>query len=185
MDKSTLRKEILKERDGMTDQAVENLSKTITEMFLDSDYYKNFDVIYTYVSYNHEVVTDDIIKRAWKDGKKVAVPKVFGDNMAFCYIESFADLAPGYNGIMEPVSEKIAYDDKVLMLTPGLAFDRNFNRIGYGKGYYDKFLDRNMCEKFFKVALCYEFQLVDEIECEEHDEKVQVIITPDVILENK
>ena len=177
MKKTELRNIILEKRKNMSEEDIEKYSKLISKSFLESDFYKENDVIYAYVNYSQEVITDYILKQAWLDGKKVAAPKVFGDNMAFCYINSFSDLAPGYKEILEPICNEIAYEEKGCMLLPGLAFDKACNRIGYGKGFYDKFLSRNNCKDFLKVALCFDFQLVDNIDVEEHDEKVDAIIT--------
>ena len=115
-------------------------------------------------------------------GKKVAVPKVLDDGlMEFYYIESFDGIEIGYCKIPEPVGGTVATDKKVLILMPGLAFDRNHNRIGYGGGFYDRYLERYADTEFTKVSLAYDFQIFDELKVEEHDKKIDAIITEDEV----
>ena len=135
-------------------------------------------MIYPYLAYNQEIITDTLIERAWVDGKAVAVPKCYEDNrMEFHRISSFEDTELGMFNIPEPKHGEIVDDNEVLIIMPGLAFDKEFNRIGYGGGFYDRYLDRKQNCRFIKVAFAYDFQLVDHIEADDHDYKVDIIIT--------
>ncbi len=153
------------------------------------DEYKDTDIIFIYVDYNKEVCTETLIEDALKNGKKVAVPKVYkhelssettdGSYMKFHYITSMDDLTPGYNGIKEPDSQlPVAdYDSaNAVMIMPVVAFDKEKNRVGYGGGYYDKYLDSHQVA--YKIGIAYEEQKVDTIDdISDHDIKVDIIIT--------
>lgn len=182
--KKEIRKRIKALKAELKREEIEKLSSQIAKNMIESEVYKNADVIYPYVAYNQEVITDEIIEDAWKNGKKVAVPKVLGDIMEFFYIESFDELENGYFDIPEPKETKnLAKGSKnVLIIMPGLAFDRDFGRIGYGGGFYDKYLDSHPETTFAKVALTYDFQILEHVETEAHDYKVDAIITPTEVI---
>ena len=113
--------------------------------------------------------------QALKDGKKVAVPKVYGDTMRFIYLEDLNGIEKGYAGIPEPVAdEPVAADETALVLMPGLAFDKVGHRIGYGGGFYDKFLSAEPTHP--TVALCYDFQMLPNLETEEFDVPVDLVL---------
>ena len=83
------------------------------------------------------------IEKAWADGKEIAVPKVQGLDMIFYKLTDFAQLEPGYYGIPEPVSGEIVQWEDALMIMPGVAFDRQNHRVGYGGGFYDRYLEKH------------------------------------------
>lgn len=178
MDKKAIRKQISGLKKQLTREQIESFSHDIAARIIASDVYKEASVIYPYVAYNQEVITDEIIKDAWSKGKKVAAPKVFDDYMEFIFFDSFDQLENGAFDIPEPTTTDIADEKKVLIIMPGLAFDPEFNRIGYGGGFYDKYLANHPDTTFVKVALTYDFQIVDHLETEPHDYKVDAIITP-------
>ena len=99
--------------------------------------------------------------------------------MDFVRLQSFDQLSLGYCGIPEPEYGEVIRDEQILMLMPGLAFDREFNRIGYGGGFYDRYLDKMSDCKILKVAFAYDFQVLEHIETEQHDYKIDVLITAD------
>ena len=149
--------------------------------------YQAAEVIYAYLTFNEELRTEFLIRRAWADGKRVAVPRVLGKGwMEFYYIDSFDGFITSAFGVPEPPedSEKLADSDDVLLLMPGLAFDRDHNRIGYGGGFYDRYLERYMAKgtKFYKPALAYDFQIVDRIPAAPFDIKVDAVFTAEEIL---
>lgn len=96
--------------------------------------------------------------------------------MEFVKIKSYQDLAPGYMGIMEPVSDDYASLKNGLLVMPGIAFDTQKNRIGYGGGFYDRYLQQHMSD-FYKTAICFDYQIVEHIMSEEFDIKPDKIIT--------
>ena len=117
----------------MTPEQIEVASRTLAEKFYATSYYRDAVTIYGYMPYNQEVHTIPILRKALLDGKKVAVPKVYGDTMRFIYLEDLDAVAPSEMGIPEPVADApIACDEKALVLMPGLAFDPKGNRMGPG-----------------------------------------------------
>ena len=175
MDKKALRREISAQKRAMTAQEIEQASARLAEKFYESELYRNAHSIYAYLSYNQEVRTEPIIRRALKDGKRVAVPKVFGDDMKFLWINNLYDIAPGAYNIPEPIADgPEADDDFALILMPGLAFDPEGHRLGYGGGFYDRYLANHHHHKL--VALCYGFQMFDHLETEAHDIPVDLVI---------
>lgn len=183
MTKDVIRDEVRKQKRDMTLREIEEESSRILKWLYDSKEYLQADAIYTYVSYNQEVVTHGLIEKALADGKKVAVPKVQGKEMEFYYISSLDDLAVGYQKILEPVTKKLA-DPKLekypLMIQPGLAFDKQGNRIGYGGGFYDRYLAK-YSQTFCKCALGFSFQLYEELETESFDISMDMVISPEGI----
>lgn len=187
MNKTELRTFIKDQKSGLTKEEVLAYSKVITDKFLSLEEYNSADTIYTYIPFNTEIITNDIIERAWKDGKKVAVPKVEGPGVIeFYYITDWASLQPGSYNILEPNTNILqkANDTDILMIMPGLAFDRNHNRIGYGGGFYDRYIQKAKEDNktIKKIAFAYKFQVVETIETEEFDEKVDIILTEDEII---
>ena len=175
MDKSALRKQIREKKRAMTTEQIEAASARLGELFRAHPLYGQAKTIYFYLPYNQEVRTVPMLERAIHDGKRVAVPKVYGDEMKFIYIEDLSGIADGYCGIPEPVADgPVAEDPTALVLMPGLAFDAQGHRIGYGGGYYDKFLAAEPDHP--TIALCYDFQMVDLLETEEFDVPVDCVL---------
>ena len=159
----------------MTEEEIVNRSAKLGELFAQSDAYKNAKTIYGYLPYNQEVRTVPMLEQALKDGKKVAVPKVYGDEMKFLYLDDLSKVSKGYAGIPEPIADEPVADDKTaLVLMPGLAFDPAGHRIGYGGGFYDKFLAAEPNHP--TLALCYEFQMLPALDTEEHDIPVDTVL---------
>ena len=175
MDKKELRKAIRQKKKAMTPEEIEERSRKLGQLFRASQAYQDARSIYFYLPYNQEVRTVPMILAALEDGKKVAVPKVYGDEMKFISISSLDGIAEGYMGIPEPVADgPVAHDEKALILMPGLAFDGEGHRIGYGGGFYDKFLSRE--PEHPTVALCYEFQMLPHVETESFDIPVDLVL---------
>ena len=175
MDKSALRKEIREQKRAMTAEQIQTASEKLAQAFLASDYYKNAKSVYGYLPYNQEVRTTPILEQAQKDGKRVAVPKVYGDEMKFLWLDDLTAVEKGYSGIPEPVEDgPVADDPTALVLMPGLAFDPHGHRIGYGGGFYDKFLAAE--PEHPTLALCYGFQMREYLETEEFDKIVDCVL---------
>lgn len=176
MDKKALRREISAKKSALTSEQIEARSAILAERLFDTPQYRDCKSLYAYLSFNQEVRTDPIIERAWSDGKRVAVPKVTGKEMVFIWIDSFEALGPGYYGITEPIENGPVADDRhALVLMPGLAFDPEGHRVGYGGGFYDRFLEAEPEHPL--VALCYDFQMFEHLDVEAHDIPVDVVIT--------
>lgn len=174
MDKTELRRSIRQQKRAMTEAEIVARSAKLGELFAASEAYKNAKTIYGYLPYNQEVRTVPMLERALKDGKRVAVPKCYGEEMRFIYLDDLTKVAKGYAGIPEPIAdEPVADDETALVLMPGLAFDPKGHRIGYGGGFYDKFLAAEPNHP--TLALCYEFQMLPSLETEEHDIPVDCV----------
>ena len=175
MDKTALRQMIREKKRAMTAEQIQETSYRLKELFLQSTLYQDAKTIYGYLPYNQEVRTVPILEQAIADGKKVAVPKVYGDEMKFIYINDLRLVEKGYAGIPEPIAdEPVADDPMALVLMPGLAFDSQGHRIGYGGGFYDKFLAKEPDHP--TLALCYEFQMLPSIETEQYDVPVDRVL---------
>lgn len=175
MNKQELRQAIRVRKRAMTEEDILRRSEILAEKFARSNAYRAAKTIYGYLPYNQEVRTVPMLRRALEEGKRVAVPKVYGDDMKFIYLDDLSQVAKGYAGIPEPVADgPVAQDETALVLMPGLAFDRAGHRIGYGGGFYDKFLAREPHHP--TVALCYDFQVMDRLETEEFDIPVDLVI---------
>ncbi len=175
MNKQALRAQIREKKRAMTEEEIVSRSMALTEKFLSTDAYRQAKTIYGYLSYNQEVRTGPLLAQALKDGKAVAVPKVCGEEMRFILMTDLDAVAKGYAGIPEPIADSpIAQDPTALVLMPGLAFDRQGRRLGYGGGFYDKFLAAEPNHP--KIALCYDFQLLPALETDSHDIPVDLVI---------
>lgn len=151
-------------------------SIAILDKLMNMEEYKQSTCIYAYASFKNEVMTKPIIQKALSEGKKVALPKVVGKEIKFFYIESEKDLLESSYGILEPKEEcEKAEDKNALLIMPGVAFDKNNNRVGYGAGYYDKYLEKP--NNHYKIALAYKFQVFESICYDEHDIKPDIVLT--------
>lgn len=176
MDKKALRQKIKEQKRAMTEEKIVAASNRLAEQFFATEQYKQAKTIYGYLPYNQEVRTTAMLQKALIDGKKIAVPKVYGDQMRFIYLDDLSKVEKGYCGIPEPIADApVADDPTALVLMPGLAFDPQGHRIGYGGGFYDKFL---MAEPTHPtIALCYDFQMFPQLDTEEFDIPVDCVIS--------
>ncbi|MBQ6851951.1 MAG: 5-formyltetrahydrofolate cyclo-ligase [Oscillospiraceae bacterium] len=175
MDKKTLRQQIRELKRGMTLEQISQASARLMEAFINTSQYKEAKSIYGYLPYNQEVRTWSILERALQDGKRVAVPKIYGDDMRFIYLSDLSQVEKGFGGIPEPVGDGPVADDRTaLVLMPGLAFTKDGDRMGYGGGYYDRFLANEPAHP--TVALCYDFQIVEHIPTEDYDVPVDLVL---------
>ena len=175
MDKRELRAMIRSQKRAMTNEMIAEKSRVLGALFADTEAYQKAGSIYGYLPYNQEVRTVPMLEQAIRDGKRVAVPKVFGDEMKFLWLDDLSRVEKGYSGIPEPIDDgPVADDPAALVLMPGLAFDPAGHRIGYGGGFYDKFLAAE--PEHPTVALCYDFQVLDHLETEEFDIPVDLVL---------
>ena len=174
-EKRLIRKQIFAARKQCSDAQVEEGSHQITDQVLKLSEFMKANHILAYADYNHEVMTRYIIEEAWKAGKEVAVPKVVGKDMIFYRLTDFSQLEPGYFGIPEPVRGEIVKWEDALMVMPGVAFDPENNRVGYGGGFYDKYLEKH--PNLHAVAIAFELQMYRELPFEEHDIKPEKVVT--------
>lgn len=174
MDKAALRLRLREKKRAMTEADIVYRSHQLANLLFASEAYQNAATIYGYLSYNQEVRTLPILEQALRDGKRVAVPKIYGDDMRFIYMTDLSKVEKGYGGIPEPVADApVAQDKTALVLMPGLAFTKNGERMGYGGGYYDRFLAQEPNHP--TLALCYDFQIMDCLPTEEYDIPVDIV----------
>jgi 5-formyltetrahydrofolate cyclo-ligase len=173
--KQHIRKQIYAARKTYTDDQIRLWSEDITGRVTELPVFKRAERILAYADYNHEVMTRYLIEEAWKAGKQVAVPKVAGKDMQFYLLEDFSQLEPGYFGIPEPVrGEAVDWQD-ALMIMPGVAFDKENHRVGYGGGFYDRFLEKH--PQISRVAVAFSFQILEQVPVETTDIFPQILVT--------
>lgn len=215
--KQSIRKQALAKREGLTAEYRSLASETICRNLCTGDTFVQADMILIYAAYRSEVNTDSIIKQALQQGKRVYCPKVFSDIqnasqvplMEFYEIENLDEVLPGYRGIPEPEQNPLKqfsvealqtqYKNQkkeihILLIMPGAAFDRGGNRIGYGKGFYDTYIEKcdrdlhsqiaatihaedNLQMTMKLTALAFACQLWDNIPADIYDKRVDTIIT--------
>lgn len=179
--KNQLKESILKKRSSLPKEGILERSRRIQKNLFGLSQYSNSKTVMFFVSFNSEVHTHDMIKEALKN-KTVVVPKVVQHEIEPSVIIDFDNLVPARFGIPEPIDiMKIAYKHIDLVLVPGIAFDREGHRIGYGFGFYDKFLAK--VPKAVKIGLAFDFQVVDKIPKETHDVPVDFVVTEKEVVE--
>lgn len=185
-EKKRFRTEALTTRNSLTAEQHKRNSDRIIRKLISLPCYREADAILTYISFRSEVDTFPLLEQAFADEKAVFAPKVLGKEMAFYRIFSRDDLAAGYQGILEPVGGMLfetwrndQTSQRVLICLPGAAFDRSCHRIGYGGGFYDRYLGDTACPqmKCVTAALSFNCQIFEEIPWEAHDIRPKQIIT--------
>lgn len=191
--KKEIRKQILQKRDALSDLERQQKSEEIVQKVIASEVFQNSDVFLLFSPYKSEVDVAKLIEYTLLLGKRVYLPKVIGLEMEFYQIFSMAELEEGYCGIKEPKVDLLRRflpkkDEHIFILLPGVVFDKEGGRIGYGKGFYDRFLEKlekNIPkENFYKVAVAFCCQIVDNgrIIKEKHDILPDYVITEHDIL---
>jgi 5-formyltetrahydrofolate cyclo-ligase len=178
--KSEIRKNILYKRNSLSEYEIINNSKIISDRIILTKEYKNSKSIGAYYPTGSEVKTFDIIKHSIERKKEVGLPRVIDSTkIEFFKImeDSFEKIkfTKGKYGIFENSTSTINMEKMDLLIIPGIAFDLQGNRLGYGKGYYDRFLSLRKVK--YIIALAYETQVINEIPNNENDIPVDIIIT--------
>lgn len=172
MNKQILRNKYLKIRKNINNK--KEIDDIIFNKVISLKEYKESNLVLTYVSLKDEVDTFKLIEYSLKIGKKVAVPKCEGDIIKFYLISNLTDLKKGKFNILEPITNNVVTDFKnSICIIAGVAFDKQNNRIGYGKGFYDKFLHNY---DGTKVGLAYKECICEEIDIEKTDIKMDKIV---------
>lgn len=185
--KQKLKIKILEKRNSLSEKEVLEKSKKIIKNLKSLKEFKQAKNILFYVSFNHEVDTQEIIKELLKTKEKnIIVPYTIkkNPNLFLSEIKDFVELEPKTFGILEPKEKYIREfnKDKLdLVIVPGIVFDRKAHRIGYGYGYYDRFL-KTIKKEIIKIGLAFDFQIVDKIPEEKHDVSLNIIVTEKEII---
>lgn len=182
--KKSLREKMLSELAELSDKDRMNISKQLQEQLFQTDLWKNAETIGIYLSFGTEWDTRAIVKEAYESGKNVAIPKTIPQTkeMDFYVVTDESQVKKGHFDIEEPIVEKATYIDKDkidLLIVPGLIFSKDGYRIGFGGGYYDRFLTDFIHPT---VSLVSRKQLKENIPINEYDIPVHYIITEDEIL---
>lgn len=180
MIKESVRNKHLKLRNELKNELVSQKSTIILNKIITSPLYKNCNQIFTYASKDNEVDTINLILRALKDNKKVAVPKIYkGNNMKYYYINNIdKDLRTGKFSVLEPVKtmDEATGDLSTLFIVPAVGVSKDKNRIGYGGGYFDRYFNQHKILSK-KMCIVYDFQIIDEFEEECHDVKLDHVVS--------
>lgn len=172
--KQQLRSRIRQQKRAMAAEDIQRRSELLQRMVLESEAYRNAKTIYGYLPFNQEVRTLPLLQQALSDGKQVALPKCTGTEMRFVLMNDLSRIRASAFGAPEPVDDlPAATDPHALVLVPGLAFDAAGHRMGYGGGFYDRFLARESTHP--TIALCFDFQLLSRLETEPHDISVDAV----------
>lgn len=183
-EKIILRNKILNIRKNLILEEKIKLDEKIYSKLFNNEMFSKAKNIFIYISFGTEINTKPIIEKALEENKNIYIPKIYKSDrsMKAIKLNSFKDLKENSMGILEPVQDG-DYIDKEnidLIIVPGVVFDEEGNRIGYGGGYYDRYLS-DIKEVSNKIALAYELQVLDFIGEEKHDIKVDYIITEEKV----
>lgn len=165
-------------RELMSQEEVQKKSACICERLVQTDWYQDVEWIYGYYPLGNEVDCLHFLEKAIEDGKRVALPRManVGCLMDFYELTSLKQVAEGSFHVMEPTAEcPLVKEHRAVVLVPGVVFDRQGNRYGYGKGYYDRYFAR--FPQLYKAALAYEHQLEDELVVSAWDVRMDVVCT--------
>lgn len=187
MDKNKIRKEKLQERLALSPEEVTGKSGRILKRLLQLDEYRRAGTLMIYLDFRKEVQTGELIKHSMEHGKKVVVPVTDMKNRRLIpslLIDYPEDLAPGAWGILEPdpgCIRPLNPQEIDLVVVPGVAFDEKGNRLGYGGGFYDRFLPQTRPGSFF-AATVFEIQILPQLHPEPHDCPVHCLITEERVI---
>ncbi|BAI79974.1 5-formyltetrahydrofolate cyclo-ligase [Deferribacter desulfuricans SSM1] len=172
MNKNMLRQQFKEKRKNLDRNFVEKTSKVITDNFLSR--YGGFDRYFLYVSFDNEVRTIELITHLKNMGKEVFLPILVNDEILAGYFEDFESMKKNRFGVLEPI--KVTSEDYFdVVVAPGVVFDIECYRLGFGKGYYDRFLKK--IQKKVCVGFAYDFQVIEKLPVEKHDVKLDAVLT--------
>ena len=175
-DKKALRAAVRAKSQLLSPEEIAVRSHQLCQLVLQSDAYKASGTVYGYLPFNQEVDLTFLLTRALSEGKQVALPKCYGPEMRFILIRDLSQIQYTSFGLPEPVADGPVAEDKTgLVIVPGLVFDRQGYRIGYGGGYYDRFLSREPLHP--TLGLCFDIQITDQLVPEPHDIPVDTVFS--------
>lgn len=173
MDKKELRTHIKSLKKQHSRESLLEQSKSILSKLENNKAFIEAKTVMLYSSLPDEVYTHDFLEK-WRNEKKIILPTVVGDDIIPVELSRDTEFATGDFNILEPQNEEYT-GDYDLIVVPGVAFDRNGNRIGRGKGYYDRFLCKHL--DVYRIGICFDFQVVDEVPTEDNDIKMNEVIS--------
>ncbi len=184
MNKTEIRKLVAKTRNNSLDDNINNLSHKVFNNLINSELFINqidkCKVVFMYASYNHEASTNEFFWFFKSKGYAIGFPRITDSKerkMSFFKVDELSELSVGYKGILEPISN-VCLDElvnKAIMLVPVVGFDTLCNRVGYGGGYYDRYISSMTPQ--YKVGIGFEFQKFNKVDSDELDIKLDYIVT--------
>lgn len=181
--KEEIRRRIRQERAKVDEQRWVRDTKKIAAAVIGHPWFADERNLYVYADHKKEAGTGRIMAAAFQRGMNVWVPRVTGDAMLFCRVRSMDELRPGRYGILEPTGTEISNGEEGLMVMPGVAFDETCHRVGYGGGFYDRYLAEH--RELRRMAIGFEFQVLEEVPYEEHDICPEILVTERRIIETE
>lgn len=181
-EKAEIRRRMKQLRQQLTKQEREEIGTSVMKQLFLMREFTECQIFFTYLSHGQEIPTHALTKEAISQGKLVAVPKVTGEGtMTFYQIHAPSDCTPGAFGILEPEGGRELTPDmgKSLLLLPGLAFTKTGKRLGYGGGYYDRYLAAY--PQAFSAAPAYPFSVLEDLPAEAHDIRANALVLPNEI----
>ncbi|MGO1469631.1 MAG: 5-formyltetrahydrofolate cyclo-ligase [Tissierella sp.] len=180
MKKKLIREKMLKKRKKLSKESRDIHSQIIMDKLLSSSYYANSKTIMCFISFSDEVNTHNFIKKAIDDGKRIVVPITFPENKELkpSILKDFKELEPGFYNILTPKEEFKRFIDPQeidLVIVPGVAFKKDGYRVGYGGGYYDRFLSK--IQNTPTIAIGFDIQVVEDLPIDSFDIPVDYIYT--------
>lgn len=177
MPKRSIREDLLARRRHCSVETCLGLSLEIQAKFVDSELFRNAASLALYSAVHNEVLTEEIARQAAALGKTLLYPRVAAAGLEFVAVASVDQLRPGTFGVLEPQGADVRPVAEVdVLIVPGVAFDLRGHRLGYGKGYYDRALSSSL-ERTVRVGLAYDFQVLDVLPIDEHDQTISVVMT--------
>ncbi|TYO98313.1 5-formyltetrahydrofolate cyclo-ligase [Geothermobacter ehrlichii] len=177
MPKRTLRSLVLERRAALDAECHARRSRAVQQRLLATRHFARAGCVGLYRPIRNEVATDLLCRQAWADGKRVVYPRVRGERLEFLAVGPDTGWIEGTFGVREPAGDErvelVAVD---LLVVPGVVFDRDGHRLGYGRGYYDRALAGHGCRPL-RVGLAFDLQVVDHVPREEHDVRLHVLVT--------
>lgn len=185
LEKRRLRREILAKRNALTDEERRIASLKLTERLLGHQWFYRAEVILGFISFGSEIDTTEFLQEALRLGKKVYVPRVEGSSMEFYRLLSMEELKEGYKGIREPDGTTEVFDYRaavragtgMLLIMPGVAFDRYRNRLGYGMGFYDRYLQQKPILATYSIGVGFDCQMTGQLPAEDTDIRPYQVLT--------
>ena len=188
MDKTQLRRQISTRLVKLSDKQRVVQSKKACQFLMETEQFKNASVVMLYLPLPHEVDTTPVILTAWQKGKTVAVPKISWQQRHMLPVEITSlesGFSTGDSGLKNPITGvPTPIDDIDVVVTPGLAFNKKGDRLGRGGAFFDRFFSSKSLDAI-KIGFAFSQQLVDDIPIEEHDMKVDMVVTDEGIIDCK
>lgn len=175
--KAEIRKELRRKLKAVPEEKKKEWDGILLRHILSLPEIEKAEWVYGYMALSWEAGTRELLLALLERGKRVALPRVLGEEMDFFEIRSLSELSEGAFHILEPGPEcPLASCTDAVLLVPGMAFTKKGDRLGKGGGYYDKFLAKE--PEHVTVALAYDFQMTESLPTEHHDRTVDVVVTP-------